>query len=270
MDLVNIPLIGLGVYKLDNEDTCNIVKQAISIGYRYIDTAQMFRNEKAVGMAIEQSLFPRQQLFICTKVQSIDVERGRAAIIKSIKKSLENLQTNYIDLLVIHKPVKDCIKESWKTLEDIYFDIIDGVRARYIGVCNYNIDDLNIILQNCKVIPHVNQIEYTPFLKRKNLAQYCKQYKIKIMAHTSLTKGVKLNNNILKGIAIKYDMTPAQVLITWYVAKNIVPIFKTKKWDHLIENYCAIQMKIDDEDINKLDNIGELFSCYPNLVSIYS
>jgi methylglyoxal/glyoxal reductase len=250
----DIPDIGLGTYRL-LKDTYHIVLKALQSGYNHIDTAHVYRNEKAVGKAIKDSNIPRNQIFITTKICPAHIRSGREGVISAVKESLKNLDTEYIDLVLLHVPVEEKHIEAWMTLEDIVKGEIEECRINNIGVSNYKINHLKEILNICKIKPYCNQLEIHPFYKRHELINYCKDNNIKIVAYCSLVQGKVFNHELLKMMSEKYNTTIANLLLSWAKHKGFIIIPRTSNINHLIENKQITN--ISPSIINELDTIQE-------------
>jgi methylglyoxal/glyoxal reductase len=216
---VEIPYLGFGVFQVkDGDETVNAVRWAIESGYRHIDTAQAYRNEKSVGAGIRQSGISRKELFITTKLSIEDIRAGTQ--MKGFDNSLKLMQLDYIDLYLIHWPVTGKNKESWKVLEEIYA----SGRARAIGVSNFVANNLDKLLQDAKIVPAVNQIELHPHFSQQPLAVYCEKMGIAVEAWSPLggTGGNFLDDPVLKKIAEKYGKSAAQIVLRWEDRKSVV------------------------------------------------
>nr|QBK88421.1 MAG: aldo/keto reductase family protein [Mimivirus LCMiAC01] len=274
----HVPIIGFGTYRLDNETTYKMVKEALKLGYRHIDTAQLYRNEESVGKAINDIIndksnnIRREDIFITTKIWLSNIKNGRKGIIKSIMNSLAKLNVSYIDLLLIHKPVNKKVLESWSVLEDIYNGKIKGLNGniKRIGVSNFNIKHLQIIMKSsnkCEhrervpVKPYANQVEITPFCKQKEIVDFCEKNNIKIISHSSLTKGHMFHHILLNELEEKYKRSSAQILLKWAILKRYCVLPRTSNKEHLKENF-NLNFCIDSKDIEKLDNINEFYSTH--------
>lgn len=262
--MINIPIIGIGTYKLNSDVTYNIVKKAIHLGYKHIDTAKLYKNEEAIGKAIKDSNIARSDIFITTKIWIDSIKRGRNAIIQSVKDSLNKLNCGYIDLLLIHAPVNKFIVDSWKTLEDIYLNKIEELvnTVKNIGVSNFEIDHLRVLLNDCRIVPIVNQIEISPFLKRDKLVKFCNEKRIKIIAHSSLTKGIKLNHPVLLLLGNKYNVSTVNILLKWSLMKGFYIIPRTSNIIHLEDN-IKLDFILTRDDIKLLDDINEIYASHP-------
>lgn len=249
---VNIPILGLGTYKSNvGIETQNAVSYALEAGYRLIDTAKIYNNEKDIGIAIKKSSIPRDDIFITTKLWNAD--HGEVAAYKACESSLKKLQTNYIDLYLIHWPVEKLRLESWKAMEQL---LADG-KCRAIGVSNFMVHHLKELLENANIIPAVNQVEFHPFLFNKDLLEFCRNNTILLEAYSPLTKSKKINDISLLNIATNYSVTPAQLLIRWGLQHEIVEIPKSTKKERIVENADVFNFTITSEDMRKLDALNE-------------
>ena len=271
-------MIGLGTYKLDGETTYRIVKKGLELGYRLIDTAQLYKNEESVGRAIKDCSIDRADIKVVTKVWLTSIQMGREVIIKSVVESLVRLDCNYIDILLLHGPVN--IVEAWQTMEDIYLGKILQLKGKVksIGVSNYSIDDLNVLLETCRINPFCkssqeddhdrsfgtiyNQIELSPFCQRRELVNYCREKGITVIAHSSLTKGNMFNNPTIQKICLKHKCKSAKVLIDWSLVKGFIVLPRTSSSIHLKENFDD-KIILDDQDMEQLDQIDEKYCSHP-------
>ena len=219
---VEIPRLGLGVYQTPiGETTLRAVEYALKIGYRHIDTAWLYGNEGDIGKAVLESGIPREEVFITTKVWNRD--QGYDSTLRACERSLGRLGLSYIDLYLIHWPVQGMGKDPWKAM----IQLLRAGKVRAIGVSNYEIFDLQEILQNFDVVPAVNQVEFHPFLYQEELLQFCKNHSIQLEAYSPLTRGNKLNHPALKELDKKYSKTSAQILIRWSLQHDLVVIPKS-------------------------------------------
>ncbi|MGE5399337.1 MAG: aldo/keto reductase [Ignavibacteriales bacterium] len=249
---VEIPRLGLGVY-LSNPgaETQNAVKWALEAGYRHIDTAAFYKNEKDVGHAIKQSNVPREEIFVTTKLWNED--HGYDSALRAFDISLKNLGFTYIDLYLIHWPVSEKRRDSWKALETL----LEEGRCRAIGVSNYTTRHLNEMLNYCTVVPAVNQVEFSPYLYQRGLLELCRSNKIQIEAYSPLARASKLKDPGLVSIAEQYDKSPAQILIRWALQHELVVIPKSVHKERIIENAGVYDFEISDEDMKRLNDFDE-------------
>ena len=248
----SIPIFGLGVYQTPHGQVAEeAVAIALDAGYRHIDTASMYGNEESVGRAIQNSGVSRQDIWVTTKLWNSD--HGYERSIEAVNESLNRLNLDYIDLFLIHWPVKELRAESWKALELMYEQ---GV-CRAIGVSNYMIWHLEELLGSCEVTPAVNQVEFSPFLFQRDLLDFCNQNDIQLEAYSPLTKGERLNDDTLKAIASEYERTAAQILIRWALQHDLVVIPKSADPGRIRENADVFDFTIADEHMERLDDLNE-------------
>ncbi len=250
---IDIPIIGLGTWDLYGNQCYNATIWALEAGYKLIDTATFYENEREIGQAIKDSSMLREDIFITTKVW--DDDQGYEKTLKAFERSLKALQTSYVDLYLIHWPVTSLRNETWKALEKIY----EEDKARAIGVSNFTINHLNGLMESSSTVPSINQVEFSPFLYQKQLLEFCTNHGIIVEAYCPLTRARKLDNPQLKTIGKKYGKTTAQVLLRWGLQHNVIQIPKSGNKDHITENINIFDFKLDEEDLKKLDNLNENF-----------
>jgi len=244
---VEMPWLGLGVWKMnEGAEVEQAVQTAISAGYRSIDTAAIYNNEEGVGKAIRNSGIPREKLFITTKVWNAD--QGYNSAISAFQASRKRLGLEYIDLYLIHWPVKEKYKETWKALEKLYES---GV-VRAIGVSNFQIHHLQDIMSSSNIVPMVNQVEYHPLLAQQPLRQFCKTNRIQLEAWSPLMQG-NLNEPILIELAAKYNKTPAQIILRWDLQNAVITIPKSTRPERISENSDIFDFVLTTEDMGKLN-----------------
>ncbi len=248
---VRMPWLGLGVWKVgDGREVENTVKMAVEAGYRSIDTAAVYGNEKGVGKAVRECRVSREELFITTKVWNSS--QGYDSTLKAFEESRKKLGLEYIDLYLIHWPVSDKFKETWKALEKLYKDGL----VRAIGVSNFHIHHIEDLLLDSEFVPVVNQVELHPVLNQKELRSFCKSHEIQIEAWSPLMKG-KLDNSVLGEIGRKYGKTPAQVVLRWDMQNEVIVIPKSVHKHRIIENADIFDFELDTEDMEKIDNLNQ-------------
>lgn len=246
-----MPLLGLGVFQITDEKICKqTVLNALNIGYRMIDTAACYGNERAVGEAIKASGIARSDLFLVSKVWIQDA--GYEQTKQSFAKTLENLQTDYLDLYLIHMPYGD-YHGSWRAMEELYKE----GKVKAIGVCNFLEDRLVDLILSHEIAPMVNQMEIHPFCQRTKLRELMAQYKIVPMAWAPFAEG---KNNIfanpkLVEIAQKYNKTTAQVILSWLRQHDIIAIPKSVHENRLLENFNSQELELTDEDLNEISKL---------------
>ena len=253
---VEMPLFGLGTWEIrEGESVINAVRLAIINGYRHIDTAYIYGNEKGVGkglkLSIEDQGIKREDIFITTKlwINSFKYEEA----LKAFNKSLNDLGLDYVDLYLLHWPKPTYRQEAWKALE---FILKEG-KARSIGVSNFYQDHLDELLSGADIIPAVNQVEFSPYLYLKELKDYCDNKGIRLEAYSPLTRGKKLKDSKLLDIANKYNKSTSQILIRWGLQHEVIQIPKSSKEDHIIENSKIFDFAIIEDDMAILDKFDE-------------
>ena len=261
---VTIPLTGLGVYQITDEFECrNTVESALDIGYRLIDTAQAYHNEKFVGDAIKQSNIPREELFITTKLWLADT--GYKSTIKAFENSLKKLGLDYLDLYLIHQPIGDYYG-SWKAMEELYA----SGKIKAIGVCNFLPDRLIDLILSHNIIPAVNQIELHLLCQQQELLKLMKKYDIKPMAWAPFIEGKEkiFENPLLISLAKKYNKTTAQIILKWLRQNNIISIPKSTNYTHLQENIQLNNFTLTAEELDTLTQLDKKHSIILDLDDI--
>ena len=249
-----MPMLGLGTYQSPpGNATLEAVTYALKTGYRLVDTAKLYDNEKEVGEAIRKSGVPREEVFVTTKLWNSD--HGYDAAMRAFNASLKRLDLDYVDLYLIHWPVPGKRGDSWKALAKL---LNDGL-CRSIGVSNYNINHLDELLAESDIVPAVNQVEFSPFLYQEELLRFCRRNKIQLEAYAPLTKGYKLADPRLKAVAAKYSRTPAQVMIRWGLQHEVVEIPKSVKPERIVENSRVFDFEISEEDMKALNALNEVY-----------
>lgn len=244
---VEMPMEGFGVFQIPEEDCEQVVGDAISVGYRLIDTASSYQNEKAVGRAIAGCGVPREELFITTKayIQQMGYENTKRAF----QESLDNLGLTYLDLYLIHMPFGDYYG-SWRALEELYQE----GRIRAIGVCNFLPDRLLDLCYNAKIQPQNNQIERHPHYQRAEELALMGELNVQPEAWAPFAEGLKgmFTEPVLQEIAQKHGRTPAQVILRWNVQQGVIVIPKSVHKERMEENLSIWDFSLDPEDMARI------------------
>jgi methylglyoxal/glyoxal reductase len=249
---VEIPRLGLGVYQSPpGMTTERAVRYALTIGYRLIDTAQLYGNEEDVGRALRKSGVSRDDVFITTKVWNSD--QGYESTVQACNKSLKRLGLSYLDLYLIHWPVPGMSEGTWKAM----VRLLREQKTRAIGVSNYDIDDLSQLMQSSDVLPAVDQVEFHPFLYQERLLRFCEKNRIQMEAYSPLTRGMRISHPTIVAVANKYRKTPAQVLIRWSLQHGLVVIPKSIREDRILENSRVFDFQLESEDMKLFDSLNE-------------
>ena len=253
-----LPILGFGVYQIGDLDECRRgVASALDWDYRLIDTAAFYGNERAVGDALRESAIPREEVSLSSKVWI--QQNGYEGTMQSFEKTLINLQTDYLDLYLIHLPYSD-YQGSWRAIEDLY----DQGRVRAIGVCNFLPDRLIDLILSSRTAPMINQIELHPFTQQIALRKVMDEQGVAPMAWAPLAKGRRgiFDNPVLMRIGQRYGKTPAQIVLRWLTQQGICAIPKSTHEERIRENHNIADFSLDDDDmhdIRAMDTGGRLF-----------
>ena len=249
---VEVPLLGLGVFRsAEGDETYNAVRYAIEAGYRHVDTAAVYGNEKSVGRAIKDSGIKRGDIFITTKLWNEDMRRGRQY--EAFEESLERLGVDYVDLYLIHWPVKGEYVKSWKVLERIYKE----GRARAVGVSNFHIHHLDDIFAASDLVPAVNQVECHPWLTQDELVEYTQKKGIVFEPWSPLGAGQLVENETLKSIAKKYGKTVPQLILKWGLQRGFVNIPKSVHRERIIQNAQIFDFTVSEPDMAEISKLNQ-------------
>lgn len=248
-----MPLLGLGVYDMYNAEAEKAIETALQIGYRLIDTAAMYKNETEVGNAIRNSGVPRNEIFVTTKINNTD--QGYENALRAFDTSMKKLNIDYLDLYLVHWPIRGKREETWKALEYL----VNNQQVRAIGVANYLIPFLKELETYATLVPVVNQVEFSPFLYLKDLLNFCRQRNIQLQAFTPLTKGKRFNNPLLAELSNSYQKSPAQIILRWNVQRGVSAIPKSANPNRLKENFDIFDFEINENDMHKMDGLNEDF-----------
>ncbi|MBQ7132773.1 MAG: aldo/keto reductase [Oscillospiraceae bacterium] len=263
---IKMPIIGYGVYQITKECCERCVLDALKAGYRSIDTAQSYFNEEEVGSAIAKSGIPREEIFLTTKVwiEHYGYEGCKASVLESMRK----LQTEYIDLMLLHQPFGDYYG-AWRALEELYED----GKLRAIGISNFYPDRMIDLASFSRIKPMINQIEVHPYNQQTEAKKWNEKYHLQVEAWAPFGEGREglFENETLKAIGKKYGKTTAQVMLRWHIQRGIVVIPKSTHSDRMAENFNVFDFVLADEDMNAiaaLDRSASVFFSHtdPNMV----
>lgn len=255
---VEMPLLGFGVFQIHDAEECErSVSDALSTGYRLIDTAASYGNEEAVGNAIKKSDVPREELFVTTKVWIEDAGDGRTR--RAFERSLQRLQLEYLDLYLIHQPFGD-VYGAWRDMEALYRE----GRIRAIGVSNFQPDQLMDLIVHHEVVPAVNQIECHPFNQQVETQAFLRANRIQMEAWAPFAEGQHgiFENEVLRSIADKYQKTVAQVILRWLTQRGIVAIPKSVRKERIEENFNVFDVELSPEDMETIAALDQKESSF--------
>ncbi len=256
-----MPWLGLGTWQIpDGKEAEDAVRFALETGYRSIDTAAVYGNERGVGNGIKQSGIPREEIFLTSKVWNSD--QGFESTLKAYEHSLNLLGTDYLDLYLIHWPVKGKYVETWKALEKLY----NEGRVKAIGVSNFHIHHLEDILRETETVPMVNQVEFHPYLQQTELRKFCKEHLIRFEAWSPLMQGHFKNIPVIKSIAGKYGKTEAQIILRWDLQNEVITIPKSVHRERIEENSRIFDFELSEDDMNEINalNLDKRFGPDPD------
>ncbi len=251
---LEIPQIGVGTWTLRGETARQNVRLALEAGFRHIDTAQGYENETEVGEGIADSGVPRHELFVTTKVATNIMRLGREAVRQSIDESLAKLKTGYIDLLLIHWPVKNCVRDTWQVMEDC----VRQGKVRSIGVSNFNRHHLDDLLAYADIRPAINQIEVHPLMTQEENIAYNRSLGILVEAWAPFGQGDidVIGHPLLQSLAAKYQKTASQIVLRWIVQRNLITIPRAKP-SHFDENLAVMTFSLSDDDMQAISALNQ-------------
>lgn len=261
---VSIEQLGFGTFKIvDQQEANNAVMTALNNGYRSFDTAQLYNNEKILGEAFVNSGVARQELFLTTKVSNLN--QGYEQTLKSFEQSLKDLQTDYLDLFLVHWPLKNHFFDTWKAIEQLY----ETKMVRAIGVCNFHQSHFELLKTRANIKPMINQIEIHPYLVQKELIEYLNKEQIAIEAWSPLARGRVVEEPLLINIGQKYQKSSSQVTLRWHVQKDLIVIPKSVNPLRIAENMQIFNFELTDTEMQQIDSLNEDFRTGPNPDDVY-
>lgn len=248
-----IPQIGVGTWTLKGAVAAENVKLALQAGFRHVDTAQMYDNEAEVGEGLMQSGVAREEIFLTTKVNT-GVMRQEASVIRaSISESLKRLKTDYLDLLLIHWPVRDCVQKTWQVMEEF----VRSGQVRSLGVSNFNRHHLEELLAYAEVRPVINQIEVHPLFSNQENVDFNRSLGIQVQAWGPFGQGDidVLGEPTIQAMAQRYDKTPSQIVLRWIIQRGLITIPRAKP-NHFAENLSLEAFELSDADMALLNALN--------------
>jgi len=249
---VEIPVLGLGVFRSPpGRKTQQAVLEALAVGYRHVDTAHIYGNERDVGEAIRRSEIPRSEVFVTSKLWNTD--HGYDRTLRAFDKTLGELGFEHLDLYLVHWPVQSLRKETWRAMETLQRE----GKCRAIGVSNYTVRHLTELLASGQIAPAVNQVELHPFLYQRELISFCEQNRIAVEAYSPLAKAQRMGDPTLRAVAQKYGKTPAQVMIRWALQHGLVVIPKSVRKERIRENANVFDFQLSADEMERLNALNE-------------
>lgn len=253
-----IPNIGFGTWKFkNNTDTTEIINNAVNMGYRFIDTASSYQNEEAIGASIAGH--NRFDLFVSGKLWNTDRDNVEAAC----DRTLQNLKCDYLDLYLIHWPASKAVHIDWEEINNRVWNQMEKLvtkgKVKYIGVSNFNVNQLQCLIDSCNIKPLVNQIEFHPGFMQNDIVNYCKAKDIVVQAWSPLRSGRALKKKQIIEISEKYGKTSAQIILRWCIQNEIIPIVKSSNKERMKSN-LDLDFTIMEDDMNYLNNLPYLGS----------
>lgn len=258
---VCIPSVGFGTYQAEGSSVVEPIKQAVSAGYRHIDTAAVYNNENSVGQAIRECGVSRSELFITSKVWN--TERGYAKTQAAFEKTLSDLGLDYLDLYLIHWPAnhkqfgdraEQINADTWKALEDLY----ESGKVKAIGLSNFLKPHISSLMKTANIAPMVDQIEFHPGWTQDETVAFCQEHQIVVEAWSPLGRRAVLENETLQALAAKYNKSVAQLCIRWALQRRIVPLPKSTTPSRIKENFDVFDFTISDQDMNTINRLKDL------------
>lgn len=254
---VKMPTLGYGVFQVTKEECERCVLDALKAGYRLIDTAQSYFNEEEVGRAIKKSGVPREEIFLTTKVwlEHYGYENAKQSVLESLRK----LQTDYLDLVLLHQPFGDAYG-AWRALEDLY----EEGKIKAIGISNFYVDRMVEFINFNRIKPMVNQMEVHIFNQQKQLMEYADKYNVQLEAWAPFGegRGNTFENEVIKAIGEKYGKTTAQIMLRWNIQRGVVVIPKSTRFERMVENIDVFDFELTADDMNAISELDTATSSF--------
>lgn len=247
-----IPALGFGTWKLKGDECTKCVKHAMSVGYRHIDTAQIYENEEGVGQALTETEVSREDIFLVTKIWMDKAREGDLQ--KSMEESLRKLQTDYVDLVLMHWPVEDVpFEETFKAFQDIQRQ----GKTKHIGVSNFTVSQMQQVREELGAKIITNQVEYHPSLSQDSVLQYLRAHDMFLTAYSPLGRGEDLENDVFKALGEKYNKTGAQIILRWLVQQqSVAAIPKSSNFDRIEQNYDIWDFELDSNEMQQIFSLA--------------
>jgi diketogulonate reductase-like aldo/keto reductase len=249
-----IPAIGFGTWEVTPDSQAEVVvRSALEVGYRLIDTAKAYGNESGVGKAISESGIARENLFVTTKLWNDD--QGYDETLEAFEGSLSRLGLEYLDLYLIHWPATPERHKSWRAFEELH----ESGRARAIGVSNYTVEHLQELMERSNIVPAVNQVEFHPFIyeQQKELLDFCKRHDIIVEAYSPLSRIAKESSAVISDIATRLNRPQQQIVLRWCFQHGTVSLPRSTSNDHLTSNFNIFDFQLSDADMDALNGISD-------------
>ena len=248
---LTMPSIGLGVLFAKNDgEVESAVISALKSGYRKIDTASAYQNEQGVGRAMRKSGIPREEIFLATKVWN--TEQGYDKTLFAFEQSLEQLQTDYVDLYLVHWPVKAKYKETYRAMEYIY----SSGKAKAIGVCNFNIAQLEDLMEHSNIVPAINQVEMHPHLSQNELLNFANAHNIQLEAWRPIMMGEVLNIPELIAIGKAHQKSAVQITLRWLIQRGVSVIPKSVTQHRIVQNFEIFDFELTKEEMAVIEELN--------------
>lgn len=247
-DGIDMPILGLGLYEVQGDALGDIVDTALSAGYRMFDTAPMYDNERALGDALGACAVDRDTLFVTTKISNED--QGYEKTMSAFEASVNRLGMSYVDQVLVHWPVPErgLFVDTWRAL----VDILDTGRARSIGVCNFDGEQIDALIRATSVVPAVNQIEVHPLLQQRAFVRHLGELGIRVQAWAPLARGELSENPIVAKLARTHGVTSAQIVLRWHVQSGTIPIPKSSRPERIAMNANVFDFELTDEQMQAM------------------
>ncbi|MBN2152369.1 MAG: aldo/keto reductase [Candidatus Lokiarchaeota archaeon] len=258
MPALKLPRMGFGTWQLAPPDCISAVLKAIEVGYRLIDTAQMYKNEEAVGAAVSKCGVPREELIVATKVGVFNYRPER--VLKSTEASLKRLGLKYVDILYVHWPARLFGYKASTTLK-AFSQLVDDGKVRHVGVSNFTPPLLDEAIAACKRYGKAivaNQVEHHPLLQQREMRDYLANHDMYLVAYSPLVRGDLGDVTCIGEIARKHGVSEAQVALAWEMGHGAIPIPKATGEAHIEDNFAAQNLELDGEDVKRIEEIGEV------------